>query len=184
MKAAIQEMENALGTKVRIHREARRGRGKIEIEYYSQDDLDRIYDVIVRDRNPTSAVVRMSTSSRRISGSGSVAKSSLHTRFGCASGFRDARFGLQGLARAFDGVALFVQQVLNAEEQLDILAAVEAVAGAGLLRRQDGKLRLPVAQDVGLDAEQFAHLADFEVQLIRNLRDPAVATQYPSFSHS
>ena len=47
MKAAIQDMENALGTKVKIH-EGARGRGKIEIEYYSQDDLDRIYDLIVR----------------------------------------------------------------------------------------------------------------------------------------
>ena len=47
VKAAIQDMENALGTKVKIH-EGARGRGKIEIEYYSQDDLDRIYDLIVR----------------------------------------------------------------------------------------------------------------------------------------
>ena len=47
VKAAIQEMQNALGTKVRIH-EGARGRGRIEIEYYSQDDLDRIYELIVR----------------------------------------------------------------------------------------------------------------------------------------
>jgi ParB family chromosome partitioning protein len=40
-------MQNALGTKVRIH-EGARGRGRIEIEYYSQDDLDRIYELIVR----------------------------------------------------------------------------------------------------------------------------------------
>jgi ParB family transcriptional regulator, chromosome partitioning protein len=47
VKAAIQEMQNALGTKVRIH-EGARGRGRIEIDYYSQDDLDRIYELIVR----------------------------------------------------------------------------------------------------------------------------------------
>jgi ParB family chromosome partitioning protein len=46
VKAAIQDMENALGTKVKIH-EGARGRGRIEIDYYSQDDLDRIYDLIV-----------------------------------------------------------------------------------------------------------------------------------------
>lgn len=47
VKAAIQEMQNALGTKVRIQ-EGARGRGRIEIDYYSQDDLDRIYELIVR----------------------------------------------------------------------------------------------------------------------------------------
>jgi ParB family chromosome partitioning protein len=45
VKAAIQEMERVLGTRVRIT-EKRKG-GKIEIEYYSAEDLDRIYDTIV-----------------------------------------------------------------------------------------------------------------------------------------
>jgi ParB family transcriptional regulator, chromosome partitioning protein len=47
VKAAIQEMERALGTRVRIM-EKRKG-GKIEIEYYSPEDLDRIYETIVGD---------------------------------------------------------------------------------------------------------------------------------------
>jgi ParB family transcriptional regulator, chromosome partitioning protein len=46
VKAAIQEMQRVLGTRVRIVEGARR-KGKIEIEYYSQEDLDRIYAVIV-----------------------------------------------------------------------------------------------------------------------------------------
>jgi ParB family chromosome partitioning protein len=46
VKAAIQEMQRILGTRVRILEKPRKG-GKIEIEYYSQEDLDRIYDVIV-----------------------------------------------------------------------------------------------------------------------------------------
>jgi ParB family transcriptional regulator, chromosome partitioning protein len=46
VKAAIEEMERALGTRVRILEKAKKG-GKIEIEYYSAEDLDRIYDVIV-----------------------------------------------------------------------------------------------------------------------------------------
>jgi len=46
VKAAIQEMQRVLGTRVRIMEKPRKG-GKIEIEYYSQEDLDRIYDVIV-----------------------------------------------------------------------------------------------------------------------------------------
>jgi len=45
VKAAIADMERALGTKVRIVEKSDR-RGKIEIEYYSPEDLDRIYNVI------------------------------------------------------------------------------------------------------------------------------------------
>jgi len=46
VKAALQDMQNVLGTKIKIIEKAR-GKGKIEIEYYSADDLDRIYDIIV-----------------------------------------------------------------------------------------------------------------------------------------
>ena len=46
VKAAIMEMERVLGTKVRIVEKGNR-RGRIEIEYYSGDDLDRIYAAIV-----------------------------------------------------------------------------------------------------------------------------------------
>jgi ParB family chromosome partitioning protein len=45
VKAAIAEMERALGTRVRIT-EKGAGKGKIEIEYYSNEDLDRIYTLI------------------------------------------------------------------------------------------------------------------------------------------
>jgi ParB family transcriptional regulator, chromosome partitioning protein len=46
VKAAIQELERILGTKVRIIEKAKQ-KGRIEIEYYSGDDLDRIYNMIV-----------------------------------------------------------------------------------------------------------------------------------------
>lgn len=46
VKAAILELESALGTKVRIIERAP-GKGRIEIDYYSNDDLDRVYAVIV-----------------------------------------------------------------------------------------------------------------------------------------
>jgi ParB family transcriptional regulator, chromosome partitioning protein len=45
VKAAIVELERVLGTKVRIVEKSDR-RGRIEIEYYSPEDLDRIYTVI------------------------------------------------------------------------------------------------------------------------------------------
>lgn len=47
VQAAIEELERTLGTRVRILQKGD-ARGRIEIEYYSQDDLDRIYDHIVR----------------------------------------------------------------------------------------------------------------------------------------
>jgi ParB-like chromosome segregation protein Spo0J len=46
VRAALAELEAALGTKVRLSRNAKGG-GRLEIEFYSADDLDRIYSVIV-----------------------------------------------------------------------------------------------------------------------------------------
>jgi ParB family chromosome partitioning protein len=50
VKFALSELERILGTKVRIV-ESRGGKGRIEIEYYSPDDLSRIYDLIVEPPN-------------------------------------------------------------------------------------------------------------------------------------
>jgi ParB family transcriptional regulator, chromosome partitioning protein len=46
VKAALDQLQRVLGTKVRIVEKSKKG-GRIEIDYYSQDDLDRIYSVIV-----------------------------------------------------------------------------------------------------------------------------------------
>jgi len=48
VKAAVQELERILGTRVRIVPRSEQ-RGRIEIEYYSPEDLDRIYSLIVGD---------------------------------------------------------------------------------------------------------------------------------------
>jgi ParB family transcriptional regulator, chromosome partitioning protein len=45
VRAAIDDLERVLGTRVRIV-EKGRGKGRVEIDYFSQDDLDRIYSVI------------------------------------------------------------------------------------------------------------------------------------------
>jgi ParB family transcriptional regulator, chromosome partitioning protein len=45
-KAALEEMAMALGTKVRIVARTEHS-GRIEIEYYSQEDMQRVYEVIV-----------------------------------------------------------------------------------------------------------------------------------------
>jgi ParB family chromosome partitioning protein len=50
VKAANRELENVLGTRVRIVPKAHE-RGQIEIEYYSSEDLDRIYSMIVGEKS-------------------------------------------------------------------------------------------------------------------------------------
>ena len=47
VRAALDEMAMALGTRVRLVKRSATS-GRLEIEYYSQDDLDRIYSVIVK----------------------------------------------------------------------------------------------------------------------------------------
>jgi ParB family transcriptional regulator, chromosome partitioning protein len=46
VRAAISELERVLGTRVRIMVKGK-GKGRIELEYYSDEDLDRIYTLIV-----------------------------------------------------------------------------------------------------------------------------------------
>jgi ParB family chromosome partitioning protein len=50
VKAAIEELERALSTKVKIVEKSNNS-GRIEIEYYSTEDLDRIYTAIVHTTN-------------------------------------------------------------------------------------------------------------------------------------
>jgi ParB family chromosome partitioning protein len=50
VKFAVSELERVLGTRVRIVERAG-GAGKIEIDYYSADDLSRVYDQIVGEGN-------------------------------------------------------------------------------------------------------------------------------------
>jgi ParB family chromosome partitioning protein len=53
VKAAIQEMQRVLGTRVRIIEKPKRKGGRIEIDYYSAEDLDRIYETIVGESATT-----------------------------------------------------------------------------------------------------------------------------------
>ena len=46
MKAAVSDLQTALGTRVRIVEKSEQ-RGRIEIEYYSQEELQRIYEWIL-----------------------------------------------------------------------------------------------------------------------------------------
>ncbi len=54
VKAAVQELERVLGTRVRIAPKDDQ-RGRIEIEYYTSEDLHRVYSIIVGESVPTDA---------------------------------------------------------------------------------------------------------------------------------
>ena len=49
VKAAVEELQRVLGTRVRIV-EKSDNRGRIEIEYYTQEELDRVYQFIIGER--------------------------------------------------------------------------------------------------------------------------------------
>ena len=49
IRAAVADLETALGTRVRIVEKSDQ-RGRIEIEYYSQEDLQRVYELILPTR--------------------------------------------------------------------------------------------------------------------------------------
>ncbi len=50
IKAAAEELARVLGTRVNIVEKSAQ-RGRVEIEYYSQEDLQRIYEIIVAERD-------------------------------------------------------------------------------------------------------------------------------------
>jgi hypothetical protein len=83
-------------------------------------------------------------------------------------GFFGPGLGREGLAGAGDGVALVVEQALDAERHLDVALAVEALAGAAFVGLELRELGLPEAEDVGGDIAQLRYIANAEVELVRN----------------
>ncbi len=49
LKVAIEQLERVLGTRVRVVEKSRQ-RGRIEIDYYSLEDLQRIYEMIIGEK--------------------------------------------------------------------------------------------------------------------------------------
>jgi len=90
------------------------------------------------------------------------------SELGGFGGFFSFGLGGEGLAGAGDGIALVVQQALDAEGHLDVALAVEALAGATFVGLKLGELSLPEAQDVGGDIAQLRYIANAEVELVRN----------------
>src|ERR1039458_7400796 len=73
---------------------------------------------------------------------------------------------LQRLTRRSSDLALGVNQVLDLQCQLNIIAAIKPLAGAALVGLELRKLRLPKAQDIGFDAADARHIANFEVEAV------------------
>jgi hypothetical protein len=73
---------------------------------------------------------------------------------------------IEGLASASEGVALDLDETLDLDDEFNFTAAVEALAGSTLVGLQLRKLRLPEAEDIGLQAADLGHIADFEVETV------------------
>ena len=52
LRSLVEELQRALGTKIRVLHKARSNKGKIEIEYYSLPDLERIIGMITTRSSP------------------------------------------------------------------------------------------------------------------------------------
>ena len=78
-----------------------------------------------------------------------------------------AAIGLfQRLPRACQRIALRVNQVFDLQGQLDVPATVKPLASSALVGFELGKLRLPKAQNIGLNAANTGHIANLEVEAV------------------
>src|SRR6185369_6989324 len=68
--------------------------------------------------------------------------------------------------RTRDRELLVVEELADPEHDLEILAAINPLTGAILLRREHRELRFPIPQHVRLDANVVADLADLVEQLV------------------
>lgn len=80
------------------------------------------------------------------------------------------QLGFEDLAGAGDGVTLFVEERLDAENHFDVAAAVEALTGAAFVRFELREFALPETEDVGWKVAEFGDFADAEVEFVRDFR--------------
>jgi hypothetical protein len=72
------------------------------------------------------------------------------------------------LACSGDGVALAMDELFNAEDELDIFAPVEALAGSAFGGAELRELFFPETQDIGFYAAESSGFSDAEVEFVRN----------------
>ncbi len=80
--------------------------------------------------------------------------------------------------RTADREALFIQKAADLPDDEHILALVVAAIAAPLHGLELGKLLLPVAQHMRLDAAKIAHLANGEVTFSRYRREFAIVAWF------
>jgi hypothetical protein len=80
------------------------------------------------------------------------------------------KLGFEDLAGSGDGVALVVEEGLDAEDHFDVATTVEALAGAAFVGLELREFALPEAKNVGGEIAEFGDFADAEVELIRDFR--------------
>src|SRR6267378_4112363 len=98
-------------------------------------------------------------------------------------GFLHSQFELVGAPRladqpllgALEGEPLFVQQRLDALNELEVARPIQTLARRILLRTEQLELGFPVAQDVGGDTGDRLHFTDTVVELFRDFRGHAGA---------
>jgi len=82
---------------------------------------------------------------------------------------------LENLPSASKGVALFADETLDLQGQLNVMAAIKPLAGSTLVGFELGKLRLPKTQNISLDATDAGHIANFEIEAVGDDRRVKVA---------
>jgi hypothetical protein len=84
-------------------------------------------------------------------------------------GFLLLQLGFEHLPRAGNGVALVVEEALDAQSHFNIATAIETLAGASLVGFELRELALPEPQDVGGNVAESGDFADAEVELVRDV---------------
>src|SRR5215470_7162726 len=68
--------------------------------------------------------------------------------------------------RAGDREAALVEELADAEDDVDVLSSIDALIRSGFLGAEGGELGLPETEDAGGDARDLGDLADLEVRLV------------------
>ena len=77
-------------------------------------------------------------------------------------------FRLECLAGAFNCKLLIIKEFLDIKKHLNVFAAEHPLAGVRLLGREAGEFGLPISQHIRFHADELAHLANTEEELVRN----------------
>jgi hypothetical protein len=81
----------------------------------------------------------------------------------------------EDLTGANQRIALIADQMLDLQSQLNVITAVKPLAGSTFIGLELVELRLPKAQDIGLNATDARHIANLEVEAVGDDRRVKVA---------